>query len=260
MADVILYLATGVGALAVLLSVLAFWTQPEKFGRLADFALMAFAALTLLGLITRGVTLSRVPLTGLYEFCVALAFALAAMALPLRRHLPGVLITMVLSLSAFLTLALAHTIPHSDDPIMPALKSVWLTAHVLTSIVAYASFGLAFVMALLYLTKAKGEGELAAHYDLVGHKSIVMGFIFQTLLLITGAVWAEEVWGSWWSWDPKETWALITWLIYAVALHGYRSRQWKGRKAAYFSIFGFAVVVFTMLGVTFLLPGMHSYF
>lgn len=101
---------------------------------------------------------------------------------------------------------------------------------------------------------------MAAHYDLVGHKSIVMGFIFQTLLLITGAVWAEEVWGSWWSWDPKETWALITWLIYAVALHGYRSRQWKGRKAAYFSIFGFAVVVFTMLGVTFLLPGMHSYF
>ncbi|MFP5527633.1 cytochrome c biogenesis protein CcsA [Peptococcus simiae] len=259
MADTLLYIATAFGAIAVLSAMVGFWTHPDRFEKIASLALMAFTILTFCGLVTRGITLSRIPLTGLYEFCVALAIAMGLAYLPLRRIFSSVAVTLVLSLAAFSSLALAHTIPHSDDPVMPALKSFWLTAHVFTSIVAYAAFGVAFVMAILYLVRGKVDPALGCHYDGVGYKSVVMGFIFQTLLLITGSIWAEEVWGSWWSWDPKETWALITWLIYAVYLHGYRSRGWKGTKAAIFAIIGFVVVLFTLLGVTFLLPGMHSY-
>lgn len=80
-----------------------------------------------------------------------------------------------------------------------------------------------------------------------------------TLVIITGAVWAEEVWGSWWSWDPKETWALITWLVYAAYLHARQTRGWRGRKAGVMAVVGFIIVLFTLFGVSTLLPGIHSY-
>ena len=91
------------------------------------------------------------------------------------------------------------------------------------------------------------------------YNTVVVGFIFLSLLIITGAVWAEEAWGHWWSWDPKETWALITWLIYAAYLHLHRKPAWRGHKGCYLAIIGFICVLFTFLGVSFFLPGLHSY-
>lgn len=95
--------------------------------------------------------------------------------------------------------------------------------------------------------------------DKILYRVIVFGFLFLTLVLITGAVWAEQVWGAWWSWDPKETWALITWLVYALFLHGRFTRGWQGRRTAWLAILGFVAVIFTLFGVTWLMPGMHSY-
>ena len=95
--------------------------------------------------------------------------------------------------------------------------------------------------------------------DDLNYLCLSLGFPFLTLGIITGSIWAEYAWGSYWNWDPKETWSLVTWLIYAALLHGRLTIGWRGRRAAYFSIIGFAVVLFTFLGVNLLLPGLHSY-
>ena len=95
--------------------------------------------------------------------------------------------------------------------------------------------------------------------DRITYKTIGLAFPLLTLMIAAGAYWANRTWGSYWSWDPKETWALITWLVYAGYLHMRITRGWRGRRAAYFAIIGFAVVLFTFFGVTYLLPGLHAY-
>ena len=121
------------------------------------------------------------------------------------------------------------------------------------------------VLSLLLLAIKTWENPIrgflpdTAVLDDLTYKMISIGFPLLTLMLITGSIWANRAWGSYWSWDPKEDWALITWLVYATYLHVRITRGWSGRKSAYFSIVGFAVVMFTFLGVTYLLPGMHAY-
>ena len=95
--------------------------------------------------------------------------------------------------------------------------------------------------------------------DDIIHKSILFGFLWLSAGIITGAVWANSAWGTYWSWDPKETWSLITWFVYAALLHGRLTTGWQGRRAAIFAIAGFVVLLFTFLGVNLLLPGLHSY-
>jgi cytochrome c-type biogenesis protein CcsB len=153
------------------------------------------------------------------------------------------------------------------QPLVPALKSNWLIAHVATCFFGYAAFAIAFGMSIMYLIKAtrpdKSEG-IIGHIPKLGvldeltHQMVLFGFLFLTGGIITGAVWANSAWGSYWSWDPKETWSLITWFIYATLLHARLMRGWQGKKIAYLSIFGFAAVLFTYFGVN-LLPGLHSY-
>jgi len=123
--------------------------------------------------------------------------------------------------------------------------------------------GLVFSLILLAIknweSPIRGFLPDTAVLDDLTYKMITIGFPLLTLMLITGSIWANRAWGSYWSWDPKEDWALITWLVYATYLHIRITRGWSGRKSAYFSIAGFAVVMFTFLGVTYLLPGMHAY-
>lgn len=145
----------------------------------------------------------------------------------------------------------------------PALQSSWLKFHVFTAIVAYGAFAISFAIALSYLLKLKKAGgvfsvEEEKKLDELSYRLILIGLPMHTVMIITGAVWAEYAWGTFWSWDPKETWALITWLIYAAFLH-MRLQGWKGKKAAWLNIIGFLAVVFTFFGVSYLLPGLHSY-
>jgi cytochrome c-type biogenesis protein CcsB len=142
-----------------------------------------------------------------------------------------------------------------------------LAIHVITCFLGYASFAVSFGISILYLIRDKKGGEKKISkwlpppsiLDEINYKSIVIGFPMLTLGIVTGAAWANYAWGGYWSWDPKETWSLITWFVYAAFLHARFTRDWRGRKAAVLSIFGFAAVLFTYFGVNYLISGLHSY-
>jgi cytochrome c-type biogenesis protein CcsB len=159
------------------------------------------------------------------------------------------------------------------SPLMPALQSNWLLYHVVTCFLGYAAFAVACGVSIMYLIKAnfeKNENDKSAGgilsvfppiriLDDMNYKSIMVGFPLLTLGIITGAAWANYAWGSYWSWDPKETWSLIVWFIYAAFLHARFTRGWVGKRAAWLSIFGFLATLFCYLGVNLLLSGLHSY-
>lgn len=159
------------------------------------------------------------------------------------------------------------------QPLVPALQSNWLLYHVITCFLGYAAFAVACGISIMYLIKA-GKDESAGSaqsggiiamfpsikiLDDLNYKAIIIGFPLLTLGIITGAAWANYAWGTYWSWDPKETWSLITWFVYAALLHGRLTTGWRGKKAAILAIVGFFVLLFTFLGVNLFLSGLHSY-
>ena len=144
---------------------------------------------------------------------------------------------------------------------VPALRSYWLDFHVSSAIIAYVAFLLSFVFSIMLLVRMKKANVKLPTTEVLSewaYRSVLVGVPFQTIMLITGSVWAEYAWGSFWEWDPKETWALITWFIYAIYLL-IRLRGWSEKKLAWLIIIGFLAVVFTFFGVSYLLPGLHSY-
>ena len=157
------------------------------------------------------------------------------------------------------------------EPLVPALQSNWLVYHVITCFLGYAAFAVACGVSIMYLLITKGGGEQAHKsgmlamfppakiLDDINYKAIMVGFPLLTLGIVTGAIWANYAWGTYWSWDPKETWSLIVWFVYAAFLHARYTRGWVGRRAAWLSISGFAATIFCYLGVNLLLSGLHSY-
>jgi cytochrome c-type biogenesis protein CcsB len=171
-------------------------------------------------------------------------------------------------------MALASLTGDEIKPLIPALQSNWLIAHVITCFIGYAAFAVASGLGIMYLLKDFHESRGGAKSDRnsllatlpelkviddITHKTIVFGFLWLSAGIITGAIWANSAWGTYWSWDPKETWSLITWFIYAAALHARFTRGWGGRRIAWLAIIGFLSVVFTYYGVNYLLSGLHSY-
>ena len=205
----------------------------------------------------------QAPLSNFYESLVFFAWCVAILSLLfLRRYAEGFL-GVVGGLLASLILAYASLgVDSRIKPLMPALKSNWLLVHVITCFLGYAAFGIAFGAAVLYLIQSYGkrsQGPALPLLDRLIYRAAVIGFIFLTLGILTGAVWAETAWGRYWSWDPKETASLITWFIYAALLHARLVQGWQGRPMAWLAVTGFGAVLFTYLGVSFLLPGLHSY-
>jgi len=212
-----------------------------------------------------------VPLSNMYESLIFFSWTIVLVYLILelkyRQKIIGVFVTPF----AFIAIALTSIIPGIDakiTPLVPALQSNWLTIHVTTCFFGYASFAVSFGISILYLIRdRKGVQQEGASkwlpstliLDEINYKSIVIGFPMLTLGIITGAAWANYAWGSYWSWDPKETWSLITWFIYAAFLHARLTRDWRGRKAAILSVIGFTAVLFTYFGVNYLISGLHSY-
>ncbi len=212
-----------------------------------------------------------VPLSNMYESLIFFSWTIVLIYLILelkyRQKIIGVFVTPF----AFIAIALTSIIPGIDakiTPLVPALQSNWLTIHVTTCFFGYASFAVSFGISILYLIRdRKGiQQEGASKWlpstlilDEINYKSIVIGFPMLTIGIITGAAWANYAWGGYWSWDPKETWSLITWFIYAAFLHARFTRDWRGRKAAILSVIGFTAVLFTYFGVNYLLSGLHSY-
>jgi len=159
------------------------------------------------------------------------------------------------------------------EPLVPALQSNWLLYHVITCFLGYAAFAVACGISIMYLIKEKLEGAsgdaqaggIVSQFpsirvlDDLNYKAIMIGFPLLTIGIITGAAWANYAWGTYWSWDPKETWSLIVWFIYAAFLHARITRGWVGRRAAILSVVGFAATIFCYLGVNLFLSGLHSY-
>jgi cytochrome c-type biogenesis protein CcsB len=214
--------------------------------------------------------IGRIPVTNLYESLVFFAWSVNLFYLMVewkyRNRTLGAFVMPI----AFGTMLFALTNESSIQPLVPALQSYWLHAHVITCFVGYAAFAVSAGVAVMYLMKAKREerkvtGGVVALFpstrvldDLV-YKSIIWGFPFLTAGIITGAAWANYAWGTYWSWDPKETWSLIVWLVYAAFLHARVTRGWHGRRAAILSIVGFLATIFCYLGVNLVLSGLHSY-
>jgi cytochrome c-type biogenesis protein CcsB len=159
------------------------------------------------------------------------------------------------------------------EPLVPALQSNWLLYHVITCFLGYAAFAVACGISIMYLIKSGSEesADKAAGNSLLfmfppmrvlddlNYRAIMVGFPLLTLGIITGAAWANYAWGTYWSWDPKETWSLIVWFVYAAFLHARITKGWVGKRAAWLSIIGFAATIFCYLGVNLFLSGLHSY-
>jgi cytochrome c-type biogenesis protein CcsB len=213
--------------------------------------------------------IGHAPLSNMYESLVFFAWTVAVLYLYVEIRYKNRVIGAFATPIPALAMAYASLPSVSDriQPLIPALKSNWLIAHVATCFLGYAAFAVAFGISLMYLYKTRekaGLSSVAASLpepevlDELTYQMIITGFLFLTLGIITGAVWANDAWGSYWSWDPKETWSFITWLIYAILLHARLMRGWDGKRIAWISIIGFSAVMFTYFGVN-LLSGLHSY-
>ncbi|MFA6434664.1 MAG: cytochrome c biogenesis protein CcsA [Elusimicrobiales bacterium] len=146
------------------------------------------------------------------------------------------------------------------SPLVPALQSNWLLIHVGTVMAGYGAFTLSFLVSIVFIFAASPGREAGrGNLDSLMYRSALVGFWLLSMGIITGAVWANSAWGSYWSWDPKETWSLLTWLYYAAAIHLRRGRGWTDMKFARLMAAGFVLVMFTYFGVNYLLPGLHSY-
>jgi cytochrome c-type biogenesis protein CcsB len=215
--------------------------------------------------------IGHAPLTNMYESVVFFSWTIVILYLAIEWKFKTKIIGSFAIPFAFLAMAYASfstDISKTISPLVPALQSNWLIAHVVTCFVGYAAFAVAAGLGIMYLVKGDKEpssstlrGSLPerAVLDDITHKTMVFGFIWLSAGIITGAVWANSAWGTYWSWDPKETWSLITWFFYAITLHARYTRGWSGMRIAYLSILGFVSVIFTYYGVNFLLSGLHSY-
>ena len=248
----------------------------DFFGRLATCVTLAGLTIQTFAIILRWVESYRLgighaPLSNLYESLIFFAWViiLLYMIIELRTKTRtlGVFVTPL----AFLALAYASFSPGIEShiqPLIPALKSNWLIAHVVTCFFGYAAFGLSLGLSIMYLIKRLENTHSTGIFlkliprsgilDELNYQMVVIGFLMLTLGIITGSVWAHSAWGSYWTWDPKETWSLITWLVYASVIHSRMVRGWKGKKICIMCIIGFCCVLFTYFGVNYL-AGLHSY-
>ena len=206
-----------------------------------------------------------VPLSNMFESMVFFAWGIILIYLIFEwvydMRALGVFVAPLGAL-AIAVVSLNPRISTQIQPLVPALQSNWLTAHVVTCFIGYAAFAVSFAVSLAYLFKGKNPDGLlpsGKHLDEIAYKSIAVGFPFLTLGILTGAIWANYAWGTYWSWDPKETWSLITWFFYAAYLHARLTAGWRGVPLAWLSVVGFVAVIVTYWGVNFLLSGLHSY-
>ena len=328
----ILSIVTFVYGLAGILYIFAWVFKKPGSGKLASWVATLGLIGNTAGILMRWVDSYRLgighaPFSNLYESLIFFAWTIALIYLFIERRVRNRIIGAFTTPIACLAMAYASLKPGitSDiQPLIPALKSNWLIAHVITCFIGYAAFAIAFGISAMYLMKQAQDAEKGIWLDFVkpitlfviialfsrvllvgnwafsvmtalpiclvfyagvfgvrrmptdiknrllekfpgsrvldelGYQMVLFGFLFLSVGIITGAVWANSAWGRYWGWDPKETWSLITWFVYATVLHARMMRGWRGQRIAYLSMVGFAAMLFTYFGVN-LLPGLHSY-
>ncbi|MDX1708874.1 MAG: c-type cytochrome biogenesis protein CcsB [Desulfobacterales bacterium] len=328
----VLSIVTFVYGLAGFLYICAWIFRKPILGKIATWVALVGLIGNTAGILMRWVEsyelgIGHAPFSNLYESLVFFAWVIVLIYLIIERKIQNRVIGAFTTPIACLVMAFASLkpgIPSAIEPLMPALKSNWLIAHVITCFIGYAAFALAFGVSAMYLMKKGRDEETVLWVEIVkpvtlfvfawlfsrvlfvqswinaalvaipiclvfyaiffiarnmpaetktrlldrfpdlrildelGYQLILLGFLFLSVGIITGAVWANSAWGRYWGWDPKETWSLITWFVYATLLHARLMRGWHGKRIAYLSMVGFAAVLFTYFGVN-LLPGLHSY-
>ena len=247
------------------------YKRTEKVARIATTMMTLGFVLLFAGVVARGLSASRVPWGNMYEFSItgALAFSGAYLA-ALRKHDLRWL-GLLVSIAVLLTLGTAVAVLYRPSaPLVPALKSTWLVVHVSTAIISGGVFLLAnaIAAAYLYLDRMETRGGRTAwakrlpsleNLDQLSYRLVAFVFPLWTFAVIAGAIWAEAAWGRYWGWDPKETWAFITWILYAAYLHARVTAGWKGRKAAWLCLLAGSTYLFNYVYVNVWGTGRHTY-
>jgi cytochrome c-type biogenesis protein CcsB len=250
---------------------------PGRLVRIALLLTTAGLALHLTGVVTRGLAVHRVPWGDMYEFvisvsCVAVLFFLGLMVKYRPYHLGLFFMAPIV-----IIMGLAQTVIYTPaGPLVPALNSYWLAIHVTAMTLASGTFMVAAVLAIVYLFAERHTRRVAAglssrygevfrllpsaeRLDQIAYRTVVFAFPIWTFGIMAGAIWADEAWGRYWGWDPTETWAFITWVVYACFLHARVTAGWRGRRAALIQLVGFGCLLFNLLGVSLFITGLHSY-
>lgn len=269
--DVILFeLALTFYFAATIVSVLELFKGSKATTRILIGLALAGFILHTANILARYILSGHMPTSSLHEassffsWCIVLLFFFLE-----YRYRLGLLGSFIMPV-VFVLMVSSSMLPRKIEPLSPVLQSYWLGIHTALAFIGDAAFAMAFGIGIMYLiqerhVKSKKLGGLFQRLpnlqilDEVNYKLITIGFPFLTLAIITGALWAESAWGSYWRWDPKEVWSLITWFIYALVLHARLTAGWRGKRAAILSIVGFCIVLFTFFGVNLLLKGLHAF-
>jgi len=286
-------IAVGAYLLCSLLFVFYFITKKKGLDGMA-FTLAAFGfTFQTYALGIRWLYAGHPPWINTYEIMSFFAWVIVGAYLTINAKFNYKVFGLIIAPFAFILMGFASLQPKNPEPLVPALQSVWLLIHVPITMLAYCGFVISFAASILYLFKEKEiinintsdnlrssnnkaiekratiptpaktlqifSGFTLAQLDDLSYKGVAFAFPLLTIGIITGAIWADRAWGSYWSWDPKETWSLITWLVFLIYLHA-RTSDWGTKISAYISVFGFLSVIFTFLGVGYVLPFLGNHF
>jgi cytochrome c-type biogenesis protein CcsB len=243
----------------------------ERFGRIGLALTMIGFVLSIIGVLTRGLAAQRAPWGNMFEFTItAMVFVVGVYLILVWRagfRWLGLPVTMLAAVGNGLAVTVFYV---AVAPLVPALHSVWFLIHIVAAAISGAAFNVGGLMSILYLIKKRAEergtvrgylGRLpdSRKIDLIAYRFNAFAFPLWTFTVVAGAVWAEYAWGRYWGWDPKETWALVTWVIYACYLHARSTAGWRGTRAAVIAIIGLASFWFNFVGINLLVSGLHSY-
>jgi len=243
----------------------------EQFGRIGVALTVIGFLLSVVGVLARALAAQRAPWGNMFEFTItALVFVVGVYLILVWRaglRWLGLPVTMLAAVGNGLAVTVFYV---AVAPLVPALHSVWFLIHIVAAAISGAAFNVGGLMSILYLIKKRAEdrGTVRGYLrrvpdsrkiDLIAYRFNAFAFPLWTFTVVAGAIWAEYAWGRYWGWDPKEVWALVTWVIYACYLHARSTAGWRGTKAAVIAIIGLASFWFNFVGINLLVSGLHSY-
>ena len=243
----------------------------EQFGRMGVALTIIGFLLSVAGVLTRALAAHRAPWGNMFEFTItAMVFIVGVYLIMVWRagvRWLGLPVTLLAAVGNGLAVTVFYV---AVAPLVPALHSVWFLIHIVAAAISGAAFSVGGVMSILYLVKKRAEDRNNVHgylerlpssrkIDLIAYRFLAFAFPLWTFTVVAGAIWAEYAWGRYWGWDPKETWALVTWVIYAGYLHARSTAGWRGTRAAVIAIVGLASFWFNFVGINLFVSGLHSY-
>ncbi|TAN45926.1 MAG: c-type cytochrome biogenesis protein CcsB [Nitrospirae bacterium] len=255
---------------AAIISVVELFRGSKEASRLTFYATCAGFAIHTACILFRYFSSGHLPITSMHEASSFFAWCIVFIYFLLEYQYKIGLIGSFILPVVFVLMLSSSVLPRQIMPLDPVLQSYWLGIHTLLAFLGNAAFATAFGIGIMYLIQEHYLKSKHLHglfqrlpsiqvLDEINYKLISIGFPLLTLAIITGIIWANNAWGSYWRWDPKEVWSMITWLIYALILHIRLTAGWRGKKAAILSIIGFVVVMFTFFGVNLLLKSVHIF-